>query len=109
MPTAIDGIVASIKKFQAENATMGEGDDNSLPGSGTSHAPCYKTYRESMSALIKIWKAKVTKLKALKDPKPEYNAAKEMQVTFTNVQNSLQNCLKMPLHKVKTPGPGDRF
>jgi hypothetical protein len=113
MPTAIDKIMDSIKKFEAENAAMSAnaGDllDNSLPGVATSHAHCAKNYKESMTALIKLWKAKAAALKAAHDPNPEYHAAQQMQVTFMNVQSTFMQCMRTPLHKLKTPAPGDKF
>ena len=111
MATAIDKILASIKNFDAENATMGAGDllDQGLPGVASSHANCVKAYKESMHALIKLWKAKVAGLKAANDPNPEYHAAEHMQITFMNVQTAFMKCMRTPLHKLKTPGPGDRF
>jgi hypothetical protein len=111
MVTAIDKTLDSIKRFEAQNASMSEENliENALPGTATSHAPCYKTYRESMKVLIKQWKKKVATLKAANDPNPEMNATKAMQQVFKNVQNALDKCVRMPLHKIKTPRPGDKF
>lgn len=111
MPSAIDKILDSIKRFEAQNASMSDEDliDNALPGSATSHAPCYTDYKDDMKVLVGQWKVKVAKLKATHDPNPEINAAKAMQAPFKNVQARLQQCLKKPLHKVVTPGPGQPF
>jgi hypothetical protein len=105
MTTALEKILESIKKFDAENATIGESD----PPPSISKAQCYKTYRESMSALIKIWKTKVAALTAANDPNPQMTAANQMQTQFKNVQAALQKCLNIRQVKIKTPKPGDKW
>jgi hypothetical protein len=113
MPTAIDKILDSIKRFEAQNASLSPKDedllDRALPGTATSHAPCYTTYKQSMKILVGQWKKKVAQLKAAGDPAPEINAAKAMEIQFKNIGSTLARCLRQPLHKLKTPSLKDKF
>jgi hypothetical protein len=113
MPSAIDSILDSIKRFEAQNSSLSGNDedliDNALPGSATSHAGCYKTYKESMKILVNQWKKEVASLKTVHDSNPEITAAKKMQAPFRNTIKTLQECVREPLHKVVTPSLSKPF
>ena len=105
MPDAFDKILKEMKKFDAENESIANGGPYDPFGGlvGTSHAHCVKDFRESMLALAKTWKRKVTTLKAQGDRNPEYNAAKDLAVTYGRVHDRFHKCMLQPLAKMKTP------
>ena len=110
MTTALEQILKDMEKYNAENESIEAGGPaDPYGGVGGSHAACQKNLRESMKALAAIWKAKAASLASQGDPNPKYNAAVSLTTQYRNVQAAYDKCMRSPLHKLKTPGPGDKF
>lgn len=109
MSSIVDEVLAAMKKFDAENENIDTGPTGSWGGPHGSKNECEKAFRESMSALAKIWKKKAAELAGKGNKNAQYEAALALVTPYRNVQTTYQNCLKEPLHPVKTPKPGDNI